>query len=478
MKLTIEGLGPIKKAITLEPRRLTVLAGANNTGKTYALYLLNALLDSRLSAHHAEAKHIAHALVAEKECVLELKSLITPAKLKQAGDDFSKALQAVLPRFFAAENDFGASAKFHVELDASEILTAARAYSRATGADGFWAAETVAWRNAEGGFAQTGFEVWLQNDALHFVLRGDSSGLAAAQRAIETTISSWLSDFYLPDRSGRDFLLPAERSGVNLFFRELNSRRAALLRHVTSQTLDTAELLKDIIVSRYPQPIQDYIEFLSSQPEIKRNKSDFADLADELQKNVLQVKYKIDRNGDISIVPAKSGTTSLGLHLGSSTVKTFFGLWSYLNHAARVGDWLMIDEPELNLHPRNQLLIAQLLAKAAKRGIRVVVSTHSDYMVRMWGNLVMLGSHSAVADLAPIAQSSDLSTEAFLTTYDVAAFEFDQGGCTRLPVTDTQGIGTVLFDRSIDQLNKATQDIYFSIQESLENPASVMNEQE
>jgi hypothetical protein len=121
------------------------------------------------------------------------------------------------------------------------------------------------------------------------------------------------------------------------------------------------------------------------------------------------------------------------------------------------------------------MLIAQLLAKAAKRGIRVVVSTHSDYMVRMWGNLVMLGAHASTDDLTALAKCHDLSADAFLTANDVAAYESDQGGCAQLPVSGESGIGTVLFDKSIDQLNKATQDIYFSIQDSIERAAKPMN---
>ena len=277
---------------------------------------------------------------------------------------------------------------------------------------------------------------------------------------------------YLPQRKGRDFLLPAERTGINLFFRELNSRRAALLRHVTSQTLDTNELLKDIIVSRYPQPIHDYIEFLNSQPEIKRQESTFADLAAWLQKEVLRVKYKVDRYGDISIAPLRSGA-EMGLHLGSSTVKTFFGLWSYLNHLAREGDWLMIDEPELNLHPQNQLAIAQLLAQLVNRGIHVVVSTHSDYMVREWGNLIMLGSEDFDGRDA-LAEQHALPSTQWLSPSKVSAYEFNAGGALPMKVSADSGIRTELFDASIQRLNAASQDIFFGRQSAVERAQPIV----
>ena len=56
MKLTIEGFGPSKKPVVIEPKALTIFCGVNNTGKTYALYVLNALMDSRLVAGFDIAK--------------------------------------------------------------------------------------------------------------------------------------------------------------------------------------------------------------------------------------------------------------------------------------------------------------------------------------------------------------------------------------------------------------------------------------
>lgn len=291
-------------------------------------------------------------------------------------------------------------------------------------------------------------------------LRGDWTSSVQVERALNNA----LMELYCPIRQGRALLLPAERTGINLFFRELNSRRAALLRHVTSQTLDTNELLKDIIVSRYPQPIHDYIEFMNSQPEIKRQTSEkFADLAAWLQKEVLRVKYKVDRYGDISIAPLRS-KTELGLHLGSSTAKTFFGLWSYLNHLAQPGDCLMIDEPELNLHPLNQRNIARLLAELVNRGIRVVVSTHSDYMVREWGNLVMLSEDFPGRDV--LSKRHGLNSVQWLTADKVHAYEFHSGGVEPMSVDVGTGIRTPLFDESIEQLNAAAQDIYFAVQDA------------
>jgi ABC-type multidrug transport system ATPase subunit len=50
----------------------------------------------------------------------------------------------------------------------------------------------------------------------------------------------------------------------------------------------------------------------------------------------------------------------------------------------------MIDEPELNLHPENQRCFARLMARLANIGIKVFITTHSDYIVKELNTLIML----------------------------------------------------------------------------------------
>ena len=49
-----------------------------------------------------------------------------------------------------------------------------------------------------------------------------------------------------------------------------------------------------------------------------------------------------------------------------------------------------LEQPEIHLHPRAQTILAEIIADAAKRGVRVVVETHSD--------LLILGVQTLVAE--------------------------------------------------------------------------------
>ncbi len=263
------------------------------------------------------------------------------------------------------------------------------------------------------------------------------------------------------------FLMPAERNGLHLFFRELSTRRTALLHHASRENIDLNELLKDVIRSRYAIPIAAYIDWLNQLADIQRgNSSDFHDVAQTLKKRLAQGVYSVDkRTGDIAFRPYQrkrdgQPARTLGLHMASSTVKSLFGLWFYLENQAKKGDLLMIDEPELNIHPENQREIARMLAKLVNAGINVVISTHSDYIVRELNTLIML-----VQDDGKLRRKYEYLDEEVIEADKVAAYLFDDQKIEPFEVTPQDGIHATTFDEVIRSLNTVNDDIYYSLRE-------------
>ena len=74
----------------------------------------------------------------------------------------------------------------------------------------------------------------------------------------------------------------------------------------------------------------------------------------------------------------------------SSAVRSLLDIGFYLRCVAKEGDLLMVDEPELNLHPQNQRRIARLFARLVNLGVKVFITTHSDYIVKELNTLIML----------------------------------------------------------------------------------------
>jgi predicted ATPase len=90
--------------------------------------------------------------------------------------------------------------------------------------------------------------------------------------------------------------------------------------------------------------------------------------------------------------------------------------------AARPGQLVYLEEPEIHLHPRAQVALAQLLADAANRGVRVVAETHSS--------LLLLGVQSLVAEgaLSPDLVALHWFSQTEDGTTEVRSAELDEAG--------------------------------------------------
>lgn len=88
--------------------------------------------------------------------------------------------------------------------------------------------------------------------------------------------------------------------------------------------------------------------------------------------------------------PQKSEQT-LRMSQSSSMVSELAPLVLFLRGIIRSGDTLIIEEPEAHLHPRTQTKVALILARLVRVGVRVIITTHSDWLLEQIGNLVREG---------------------------------------------------------------------------------------
>ena len=58
---------------------------------------------------------------------------------------------------------------------------------------------------------------------------------------------------------------------------------------------------------------------------------------------------------------------------------------------AKPGQLVYLEQPELHLHPRAQYVLAKILAETAKRGVKLVVETHSALLLLQVQTLVAKG---------------------------------------------------------------------------------------
>ena len=136
----------------------------------------------------------------------------------------------------------------------------------------------------------------------------------------------------------------------------------------------------------------------------------------------------------------------------SSTVRSLLDIHFYLHHIAQKGDILLIDEPELNLHPENQRLMARLLAQLINSGLKVFVTTHSDYLVKELSLLILLKNKTKIAQ-AEKYQENELLEPHQLKIYMTKE---EKGKITlkSAKIDNEEGIDLEGFNKTISEMNR------------------------
>ena len=116
----------------------------------------------------------------------------------------------------------------------------------------------------------------------------------------------------------------------------------------------------------------------------------------------------------------------------------------------------MIDEPELNLHPKNQRNMARLLAMLVNAGIKVFITTHSDYIIREFNTLIQLNNDDAY--LKKLQKQEGYAASELLDASKVKAYvaEKQEDGVVlkEAPTTQKDGITIDTLDDVIDKMNQ------------------------
>ncbi len=112
-----------------------------------------------------------------------------------------------------------------------------------------------------------------------------------------------------------------------------------------------------------------------------------------MERNILGGEIRIDSN--LAGYPSffyrpKDWDRDIPLMNTSSMVSELAPVVLYLRHVVQPGETLIIEEPESALHPAMQVELTRLLAAAVKAGIRIIITTHSEWVLEELANLVLM----------------------------------------------------------------------------------------
>lgn len=154
-----------------------------------------------------------------------------------------------------------------------------------------------------------------------------------------------------------------------------------------------------------------------------------------------------------------SGGPLLPLAATSSMVTELAPLILVLRSASSI-PWLILEEPEAHLHPRLQRKLAQVLVRLVKKGVRVVVTSHSATFCQQINHFIRAGALSEADRTVWLSQHGYEPTD-YLGQDEVVGYELradPAGGKTstaKLPLTE-QGIGMPSFNEPLEDLRRET----------------------
>ena len=154
-----------------------------------------------------------------------------------------------------------------------------------------------------------------------------------------------------------------------------------------------ADFLDDLITLRrepWPEPAMLRPRFPRATDESQRRLNELAGL---LEENVLKGGVAVVRgetNYPVFSYRPSGWKSELPLTRTSSMVSELAPVVLYLRYLVRSGDLLIIEEPESHLHPAMQSAFARELARLVHSGVRVLLTTHSEWFLEQIGNLVRL----------------------------------------------------------------------------------------
>ena len=452
MILEIADLGAIKKMKLDLSKNFILFCGPNSTGKTYASYILNAFLSDGSIIRQNYFDDIIKEIKEKGEFNLS-KNYIDDCLLntcqeikKQAGNLFGiseETKNTLFDKFEVNISYDNLDYKKSIEEDVNITLYDNVNVIQVTKSSN---SNIVKIESIKGTFQNI-----LQN----------------ADIRMSSIINTILTKIALRGRT-TSRMLTVERNSIYTFKTELSLSRNALIDRIQQNILESGKDIINIVNSssrRYPYAVRESLRVANDLENIQKVEGEYAYIADEIEHDLLKGKVSTTKNGDVEFSTLFSvDSKKLPFHLSSSIVKTMASLVIYLRHIARQGDTLIVDEPEMNFHPDVQILLAQIFAKLSNEGIHVVISTHSDYIIREINNMIMAGAlYSKGREKEALTCGYDKDTQ--LDKNSVEVIYFNPNSKTGVVETQSleikdEGFEVTSIDDAIIKQNQRTDDLY------------------
>lgn len=446
MLFEFSNLGSIKEA-ALELNKLTIICGQNNTGKTYVTYGVYSLLKEWREYVDLDKDHaITNELLSKGYYSLSLENLVQ--KLTESLVDISREFSKNLHNYFNANEDLFKNAK----------ITFSTLFENYTD------------QALQGQFSlhDNTLLVRKEKGSQEILLSLSDSNEKHDSFFVHYFLNKHLIAIFLEKIFPTPFIVTSERLGISLFYKELDERKHSLIENLrrlndSNEELNPFEML-DKSSSRYAHPIREGILFTRGIAEIEKRSKSFLSEHPAILKSLEELiggSYKHNGREIMFGSVKKNSAYSIPLYLGSSSVRSLSDLFFYLKYKVEKGDVLIIDEPESNLNPANQIKIIRLLVRLVNAGVRVFITTHSDYIIKELNNLIMLSND--FKGKKSFQKKHHYLQDEYISPSDVNMYVAANNTLT-LSEIDNRGVKADSFNVVIDTINTIADELDFLVE--------------
>lgn len=455
MRIQIKNLGNVENGLFDISKRLTVFCGPNNTGKTYVSYIVYSMLKSQYFFSNVTFDDYSSVLV-DGEMTIDLKETDILKYREKKLESLMSSLESV---FGISDND---------KLSLFKELSIR--YDDSAG----HFAKQIKQMKLDFSFEWNGIPISIKKESGHnSVVVSRPSDITPADLD-DSYFFSWqlnsvIYEMIVNYPYSKSSIFPVERNSIYTFNKELSIQRNELIEQMQALK-DNRKIGRDSVdrllgrSTRYPLAIRDCLSVANDLTNLKKQKSDYSSFADNLENQLLGGKISVTKEGDVEFVPKRG--QRLPIHLSASIVKTLSSLTFYLRHLAEKGDLIIIDEPEMNLHPDAQIVLTHLFGRLVNQGLNLLISTHSDYIIRELNNMISLGS---IVDREGVMRELDYCEEEVLHAEDIAVYLFKpKRSNSRISVIEQvkvneDGFCMQTIDEVISQLNTNSDRIDYKL---------------
>lgn len=389
VNISVENFGPIEKA-DIDLRPLTIFVGESNTGKTYLatlIYTLNRVFEgfSRVPFPDSIIFLLKQSRFRDKEG-LDEETYEMLTKLNTLGRQFT---YADIPKWLCShvfkllnETDvFANQLKKYYNL---ESITDIRRFTN----NNLSVSLEVEGRN------QHFWNFKMQSLGSDTKIEGTVNRgliLKPSQQEVykkNMDLEDFKSLIRLPkDSQSITYFLPAAKKGIMETHGIITS---SLVDRATPGGFDhtTENTMLTVILA-------DFLKHIINYEHHDKSPSEIVEIAKALENEVLRGEIKVSRPAGIGypqfLYQPLNTEQTLRMSQSSSMVSELAPLVLFLRGIVKPGDTLIIEEPESHLHPRAQTQIAITLARLVRAGVRVIITTHSDWLLQEIGNLIREG---------------------------------------------------------------------------------------